>query len=140
MQPHQVFVYGSLRSGFNHPAYSYISQYFSLVGMGKVRGCLFDMGDYPAAKPCEREQYIVGELYQIKNVQEWDWAIAQLDDYEGLHPEGSEEPLYYRKVVTVITDAGNSEAWIYWFNGDVANKPVVESGDVIEYLRKKMGS
>jgi gamma-glutamylcyclotransferase (GGCT)/AIG2-like uncharacterized protein YtfP len=32
---YQVFVYGSLRKGFLHPAYQYISRYFSLVGEAK---------------------------------------------------------------------------------------------------------
>ena len=46
-----LFVYGSLRSGFHHPAYNYISKYFSLKGEGLVRGKLFDLGDYPVAVP-----------------------------------------------------------------------------------------
>ncbi len=39
-----VFVYGSLRSGFQSPAYEYISRYFNLFGEAKVKGKLFDPG------------------------------------------------------------------------------------------------
>ena len=48
---YQLFVYGSLLSGFKSPAYDYISRYFDLVSDGKVKGLLFDMGEYPAAEP-----------------------------------------------------------------------------------------
>jgi hypothetical protein len=26
---------------------------------------------------------------------------------------------------------------VYWYNGDVTGKPVIESGDVLEYLNNK---
>ena len=64
---YQLFVYGSLRSGFRSAAYEYISRYFDLVGDAKVKGLLFDLGDYPAAKPTDEEKFIVGELYSIRN-------------------------------------------------------------------------
>jgi len=54
---HQLFVYGSLRSGFNAPAYEYISRYFQLVSTAKVRGVLYDMGDYPAAIPTNDDHF-----------------------------------------------------------------------------------
>jgi gamma-glutamylcyclotransferase (GGCT)/AIG2-like uncharacterized protein YtfP len=44
----QLFVYGSLRSGFRSPAYEYISRYFTFVANAKVRGELYDLGSYPA--------------------------------------------------------------------------------------------
>jgi len=28
-------------------------------------------------------------------------------------------------------------AWIYWYNGDVSGKPVIESGDVLQYMAEK---
>ena len=61
-----LFVYGSLRSGFHSPAYEYISRYFDLVSEGKVKGKLYDMGEYPAAIPDNGDHYIIGELYVIK--------------------------------------------------------------------------
>ena len=35
---YQLFVYGSLRSGFRSPAYEYVSRYFDLLGDAKVKG------------------------------------------------------------------------------------------------------
>lgn len=133
----QVFVYGSLRSGFHHPAYEYISRYFTLVSEARVKGSLYDMGEYPAAVPSEEELFIIGELYRINNPEEFEWAIAQLDDYEGVHVEHGDSPLYRREQTIVYTKEGETEAWVYWYNRDISGKSSIESGDVLEYMRQK---
>ena len=133
-----LFVYGSLRRGFHHPAYSYISQHFDFVADGKVRGVLYDMGEYPAAIPTTEDRWILGELYRLKPEADWDWAIAQLDDYEGVTPEEGEPALYKREIATIQSANGQStEAWIYWFNGDVTGRPLIPGGDVLQYRREK---
>ncbi len=134
---HYLFVYGSLRSGFQSPAYEYISRYFTLVGEGKVRGRLYDLGEYPAACPTDDDAWIVGELYHIKDERELDWALAQLDDYEGVKPDFEQEQHYYRDQAIVQLEHALTPAWIYWFRGDVTGKPVVPSGDMLQYLRDK---
>ena len=139
MQPtiQPLFVYGSLRSGFQHPAYAYISRYFRLVGTAKVQGELYDMGDYPAAMPTTADKWIIGELYTINNPAEFSWAIAQLDDYEGLNVEQGETALYTRDTTTVYLPDQSVSAWIYWFNGDVSGSPQINCGDLLEYLQQK---
>ncbi len=136
----KIFVYGSLRKGFHHPAYAYISRYFHLLSEAKVKGVLYDMGEYPAALPATDEKFIIGELYEINNPDELGWAMAQLDDYEGLNAEPGETPLYRREITAVITGQGEIPAWVYWFNGNVSGKPLVESGDVLAYLQQKIKS
>jgi len=134
---YQLFVYGSLRSGFRSPAYEYISRYFELVGDAKVKGQLYDLGSYPAAKPAEEKKFIIGELYRIKSENEFSWAIAQLDDYEGVNVAFDEVQLYYRKVTDVQINDTITHAWIYWYNGDVNDKPLIDSGDVLQYMDQK---
>ena len=134
---YQLFVYGSLRSGFRSPAYEYISRYFDLVGEAKVKGKLFDLGEYPAAKPTSEDKFIVGELYCIRNEKEFSWAMGQLDDYEGVHVAFDEIPLYRRDIAEVYIDNKTTAAWIYWYHGDVENKAVIESGDVLQYMEQK---
>ena len=34
---HRLFVYGSLRKGFHHPAYQYISGHFDFIGPATVK-------------------------------------------------------------------------------------------------------
>jgi gamma-glutamylcyclotransferase (GGCT)/AIG2-like uncharacterized protein YtfP len=134
----QIFVYGSLRSGFHAPAFEYISRYFNLVCNARVKGYLYDMGKFPAAIPTEDEAYLIGELYQIKHEEEFNWAIEQLDAYEGIHSEPEEAAIPYRRnVTTVVTPDGNTTAWIYWFNEPIGNQPIIESGDMLEYMRQK---
>ena len=133
-----LFVYGSLRKGFHHPAYAYISQHFDFISDAKVQGVLYDMGDYPAAVPSGGDHWILGELYRLKPEADWDWAIAQLDDYEGVAPEEGEPALYKREEAVLVSADGNkTEAWIYWFNGDTTGKPVITGGDVLQYRREK---
>ena len=134
---YQLFVYGSLRSGFRSPAYEYISRYFELVGDAKVKGKLYDLGSYPAAKPGDENKFIVGELYKIKNESEFGWAIGQLDDYEGVDVAFDEVQLYYRKITEVYINDKITYAWIYWYNGDVSGRPLIASGDLLEYLQEK---
>ena len=134
---YQFFVYGSLRSGFRSPAYEYVSRYFDLVGEGKVKGVLYDLGTYPAAKPSNENKFIVGELYRIRNENEFAWAMGQLDDYEGVHVDFDETQLYRRDVTEVYIDNKITNAWIYWYHGDVTGKPIIESGDVLQYMDQK---
>ncbi|MBI1343945.1 MAG: gamma-glutamylcyclotransferase [Terrimonas sp.] len=134
---YNLFVYGSLRKGFQSPVYEYISNYFDFVAEAKVRGLMVDMGDYPAAIPGNDGHFIVGELYTIKHPHEFGWAFGQLDDYEGVNVEVGETQLYRRELTEVITDKGNQPAWIYWYNQDVSGKPIVESGDILQYIAEK---
>jgi gamma-glutamylcyclotransferase (GGCT)/AIG2-like uncharacterized protein YtfP len=134
---HNLFVYGSLRSGFRSPVYEYISRFFSFAGDAKVKGKIFDMGSYPAGVLATGDSYIIGELYHIKNPNEFSWAIGQLDDYEGVNVEADEVQLYRREITEVIMNGETVIAWIYWYNGDVSNRPVITSGDMMEYLEQK---
>jgi gamma-glutamylcyclotransferase (GGCT)/AIG2-like uncharacterized protein YtfP len=132
-----LFVYGSLLSGFRSTAYEYISRFFNLIGIARVKGKLFDMGEYPAAIPANDDGFIQGELYQIKNEAEFSWAIGQLDDYEGVTPEPGEEQLYRRELSSILIEDKIITAWIYWYNGSIAGKPVIASGDVLSWRAKK---
>ncbi len=132
----QLFVYGSLRSGFRNPAYEYLTRYFSFVGEAVVKGKLFDKGAYPVAKPTTEEKFIIGELYSINNPDEFDWAIEQLDDYEGVNVEAGETPLYKREIATAYCNGQPSQAWIYWYNGDIDSLPEIASGDVWQYIQQ----
>lgn len=137
-----LFVYGSLRKGFKNPAYNYVSRYFSLVSSNaKAKGILYNMGTFPVAKPTNENKFIIGELYTIKNMDEFSFAIAQLDDYEGVYAEDGEMPLFNRDKTIVFLENMAVEAWVYWFNGNVSGKNIIESGDVLQYFaEQKNGS
>jgi gamma-glutamylcyclotransferase (GGCT)/AIG2-like uncharacterized protein YtfP len=46
--------------------------------------------------------------------------------------------LYRREIAKVYKEDGTlDDAWIYWYNGDVSGKPVVDSGDILSYIKSK---
>ena len=134
---YQLFVYGSLRSGFGTPAYEYISRYFTLIGEAKVKGELYDMGTFPAAVPSAENKFVKGELYRIIHENEFAWAIGQLDDYEGVTVDVDEVQLYRKELTEVFINDQITHAWIYWYNGNVNGKSPIPSGDMLEYLKQK---
>lgn len=135
-----LFVYSSLRKGFQQSAYDYLRRYFTFIGDAKVKGVLYDLGDQPVGTPTEEERYIVGELYKL-NIENGSFAFGQLDDYEGVNPEEGHSALFRRETGEVMADDGFvTKAWIYWYNGDVSGKPMIECGDVVEYARSKFGN
>jgi gamma-glutamylcyclotransferase (GGCT)/AIG2-like uncharacterized protein YtfP len=134
---YHLFVYGSLRQGFQHPAYAYMSKYFNFVGPATACGVLYDLGEYPAARPgASAADVLHGELYAIKNVPEFDWAIAQIDDYEGINPEEGPS-LFVREAASVQIFGTNTTAWVYWYNLPIGQATVVPGGDVLAYFREK---
>lgn len=133
-----LFVYGSLRSEYNHAAHAYISQYFSLAGQGMVQGKLYDLGSYPGAIPTTGEDTIVGALYEIKDNRYFTHAMQLLDDYEGVNPSEDEPAIFKRELTKVYLHNGNMfEAYIYWFAGIITNQPLIESGDITVFLDQK---
>jgi gamma-glutamylcyclotransferase (GGCT)/AIG2-like uncharacterized protein YtfP len=133
----KLFVYGSLRSGFRNPAYSYLTKYFHLLGEAVVKGKVFDNGEYPVAIADNGETFISGELYELNNSNEFDWVIAQLDDYEGLNVEDGQKPMYKRDVTDAYLNGTASKAWIYWYNGNTDQMKEIFSGDLMKYLQEK---
>ncbi len=134
---HQLFVYGSLRSGFRNPAYAYLTKYFHLLGEAVVKGKFYDNLTHPVAVPSAEESFIGGELYSVNNPEEFKWAVDQLDDYEGLNVEAGETPLYRREIVQAFQNGISSATWIYWFNGNVEGMKEITTGDVLKYLQQQ---
>lgn len=131
-----LFVYGSLRSDFEGETHHYIGDYFTLLGLARVRGRLYALPDYPAAIASNEEYYIRGELYTITNPEKFSVAIQQLDDYEETTVQKDGVPLYNREIVDVFINDTIIKSWVYWYNGNVDDKPIIAGGDVLEYLRQ----
>ena len=126
-----LFVYGSLRKGFHHPAYAYISQHFDFISDAKVQGVLYDMGDYPAAVPADGgdNSTIEGEVYLINEPTP---VFAVLDKYEG--------EAYTRKLEPVkLPDGREVLAWVYWYTNPVTGKTRITDNDYLKYREKKGG-
>ena len=134
----QLFVYGSLRTGFHSKSYRYLTRYFHFEGLAKVKGILADLAGASVATPTTEDFFIKGELYKLKNEFDSSYVFAQLDDYEGLIPDVDEPTLYRRELTTIFKEDGTlTNAWMYWFNSDVSGQHRIYSGDVMEFLEFK---
>ena len=134
----QLFVYSSLREGFHNKAFGYVSQYFSFVCNARAKGILVDIGSQPVCKPTSDNSFIKGELYKWNDEKDFSWTFGQLDDYEGVIACEEEQPLYHRELTTVYKDDGSiAKAWLYWYNGDVTGRPIISSGDGLDFITSK---
>ena len=134
----QLFVYSSLRKGFHQKSYHYLTRFFHFEGMATVKGILSDLEGLPVATPSTEDFFIKGELYKLKKEYDFSYVFAQLDDYEGIIPDVDEEVLYRRELAKVYKEDGTvTDAWIYWYNGDVNGRRRIVSGDVLEFLSSK---
>ena len=79
-----------------------------VVGRGRVRGILYDVGDYPALRPSPSpDDVVTGVLLELD-----DAALADLDAYEGVA-----DGLYVRARCAVHLDDGTATAaWVYVYN------------------------
>ena len=136
MQKQRLFVYGSLRSGFRNPAYQYLTQFFHLLGEAVVKGRFYDKGNTPVAVPTNDDAFITGELYEMNDDAEVNWAFEQLDDYEGLNVVPGETALYKREMTTAYMEGNPYPAWIYWYNRDISTFKEITPGDVLKYLQQ----
>jgi gamma-glutamylcyclotransferase (GGCT)/AIG2-like uncharacterized protein YtfP len=119
-----LFVYGTLRSGMNHPLHRLLERQAALIGLGSFRGKLFDLGRYPGTVPSRGStDRVIGEVYRLKTSEA---ALKILDQYEGHR--------FRRKRVAVSLYNGSSvTAWIYLYRGSVKHRKPIPSGDYVQY-------
>lgn len=135
-----LFVYSSLLQGFPTPDYQYVSKYFDFVGPARTRGLLSIKDNIVVGTPLgEGERFILGELYKIRESDQFSFAIGQLDEYEGINPEPPARPRYRRATAPVFLEDGSRvNSWVYWYNGGIDGYPIIESGNVLDFLRKHL--
>jgi len=111
---HNVFVYGTLKSGYgNHALLQRSVKGYSAV----APGINLYKGDYfPFAMRGQGQA--IGEVYEIDNA-----LLKKLDDLEG-HPM-----FYHRELTPVILDNGQTiKAWIYLYD-KAHHYPIIADGN-----------
>ncbi len=98
------------------------------VGLGAVRGVLYDLGELPGAAPSEKSTAQVhGEVYRLPDPLR---ALKVLDEVEGIAPGSPEHNLYRRALASIKLENGTKvEAWIYWLRRMHEPKRRIFSGD-----------
>jgi gamma-glutamylcyclotransferase (GGCT)/AIG2-like uncharacterized protein YtfP len=120
-----LFVYGTLLdSGNNYGAY--LQQHCTLIQSGKLRGRLYDIGEYPGAvADSNSDQYVYGSIYQMDEPEK---ILAFIDDYEGFGDDQEQPNLFVRKLTTVETDIATIACWVYIYNLPVDSLLLIKSG------------
>ena len=114
------------------------------LGRAYVRARLYDLGDYPGAVAFpeadsaadEDAPRVWGHLLRLSDP---DGLFAVLDAYEGFDAgdrAGSEFVRDRARIVSAATGAA-LDAQIYWYNRDVAGRPLIESGDYLAHWAAK---
>jgi gamma-glutamylcyclotransferase (GGCT)/AIG2-like uncharacterized protein YtfP len=128
-----LFVYGTLLSADNEFA-GYLKDNSTFYSQGKLKGRLFDIGEYPGAIiSTDKDHEITGSVYRLTSPN----ALKVIDDYEG-YGEGRDQPnLYIRKKLPVQTMEGLVACWVYLYNLSVNGLVEIESGNYHNYLKQK---
>lgn len=122
-----LFVYGTLRVGFDGPMALWLRGVARAVGQGHLTGHLYRIDDYPGFVPGEGDR-VTGDLFALPDPAT---ILARLDDYEqcsGLWPQPHE---YRRERLMVTTSDGPVWAWTYIYAHDTSGLPVIEGGDFL---------
>lgn len=122
--------YGTLLRAFDRHEMLGIADGLSLVGPCRVKGVLYDLGEFPGA--VQGEEMVRAELFRVRSDEVW----AVLDRYEGYVPGAEERSLFVRRRTPIHTPAGQT-AWVYWYTGPTEGRSRVSGGDWRAYVEAK---
>ncbi len=122
-RPRYLALYGTLRRGEAAHKRLGLAARLKYVGPCKLRGLLFDLGDYPALVP--GEGVVVAELYEIRG----QGALAMLDAYEGAAAKRPERGLFVRREVELLEPQVRADVYFYGRGGLPGNARRIASGD-----------
>jgi gamma-glutamylcyclotransferase (GGCT)/AIG2-like uncharacterized protein YtfP len=132
-----LFVYGTLRKGYDSPVRDQVSSGLYWIGQAKVKALLYDLGTFPGAVKTSGLNEILGDVFEVTDPKS---VFQVLDRYEGYLENDPEKSEYIRVKTDVQMNSGNKlSVWIYWCNLDLQGKPVIKNKDYLRYLKKKTG-
>jgi gamma-glutamylcyclotransferase (GGCT)/AIG2-like uncharacterized protein YtfP len=120
-----LFVYGTLLDEDNEFAV-YLKNNSICFSAGKVKGKLYDIGEYPGAILfAEGEEYIYGYILKIDIAEK---VFKVIDDYEGYGGEQSWPNEFIRVLTDIETESGAMPCWIYLYNLPVNGLSYIPGG------------
>lgn len=129
-----LFVYGSLKRGFGGKEASELANQMKWIGTAQVPGRLYDLGKYVGAiVEKDLDLFVKGELLEIPDSS----VLKRLDEYEEYNPARVLSCLFVRQQVRArVEDGRHVDAWIYVYNRDPGDAPVIASGEYLRTLTK----
>lgn len=124
-----LFVYGSLRPACRNPMSRYLEARATLLGRGRMRGSLYDLGWY-AALVSGGIEAVQGEIYRITEPAVW----RTLDRYEGCSAEFPCPTEYVRVMRPIRTARQILQGWVYVYNHPLPSTAHrIRCGDYLPY-------
>jgi gamma-glutamylcyclotransferase (GGCT)/AIG2-like uncharacterized protein YtfP len=124
-----LFVYGTLLNEDNEYAI-YLKNNSSFYSEGKIKGKLYDLGEYPGAVLSQNEgEYIYGSIVKLNDTET---VLALVDDYEGYGDKQQQPNLFIRILTDAETNNGPVSCWIYLYNLPTNNLMPIENGRYIK--------
>ncbi len=122
-----LFVYGTLRNGFDLKLRNRIANELEYVGRVKIEAALYDLGKYPGAIKEKDNDEVIGDVFLISNPEK---VFTVLDKYEGDEFDRKRQRIKLRSGKFV-------NAWIYWYNLKPEAKTRIHYKDYLNYLKSK---
>lgn len=122
-----LFVYGTLRPGFDGPMAGWLRSVARHAGPASAAGLLYHVTDYPGFVPGP-DGRVMGDLFLLDDP---DAILAVLDEHEECAAHFPEPREYRRERLIVHGPAGSVEAWTYVYAHDTVGLALVEEGDYL---------
>ncbi len=128
-----LFVYGTLRRGFDHPLADFMQAHTQHEGYATAQGNLYLIGYYPGLVLNQHTyRRVLGELLRMDDPP---CILSRIDEYEECS-QNYPAPHEYRREIITVNDAANRpvKAWCYLYNHPVDGLPELRSGDFIREI------
>lgn len=129
-----LFVYGTLRKDYDLKLKSRVSGAMQYIGQGKVGASLYDIGRYPGAVRSTAGDEVVGDVFLIHDPER---VLRILDKYEGISGDGRPSEFVRKRNRVQLRSGKRVNAWVYWYNFDLAKKIKIKYKNYLTYLGKK---
>jgi gamma-glutamylcyclotransferase (GGCT)/AIG2-like uncharacterized protein YtfP len=124
-----LFIYGTLLNEDNEYA-RYLKENSILYSSGKLRGKLFDIGEYPGAVlSANSDDYVCGSIIEINNPEK---VMSVIDDYEGFGKEQAQPNEFIRVLAEIEMQTGTVTCWTYLYNLPADGLKEIEKGRYIK--------
>jgi gamma-glutamylcyclotransferase (GGCT)/AIG2-like uncharacterized protein YtfP len=117
--PARLFVYGTLKTGFQNRFARLLHSNAECLGPAKIRGRLYRISWHPGLKRCTREEWVFGEVFRLRNPLK---ILRALDIYEGAAFRRVETSAYLE------TNAFGLACWVYEYVPGVSAMRRIRSG------------
>ncbi|WP_298396740.1 gamma-glutamylcyclotransferase [Sphingobium sp.] len=127
MSEAHLFVYGTLRAGFDGPMARRLRAEAVLIGPARVKGVLYRIADYPGLA-VGGDDWVTGDLFALPNMAA---TLSWLDIYEECAPSFPQPHEYRREICAVEAAGGAIYAWIYAYARDTTALDKIDGGDFL---------